>query len=398
MGEPCSVLFLFLLLSPCSMGSNPASMPLDGFLADVCAFLELDEEARAAFTSHVKAFLRDNVILNMKMLLTSATEAFLREGKVLPLWPHVRSLQAATGLAHLGDAALAARDPVAPNSERVSALEDEWESLGNTKGSVTIAPDGRSFFCQLCRADVLLSRPDSMSRHSHGPRHRGKMDQKKDIKAGKRSSEEEDDEGEGEEEEENVSQKGKTKKKKEKKKKMAGTRSRKKSKKTEDDDNGGEEGEDGPHEVVKTEKKREKSSKKVEPRSRKKGKKREEDEEEDAGALEQLPLPDTLPSSFHGREVQPDGSLSYWCKWTGLADKRKIPIVALAARYGKAIVAPIMKYDSACHVEFDIEKLLDKKKGGQYLVRWQGYPDVFDSWEGKAALGGNADELIAGLK
>jgi len=81
-----------------------------------------------------------------------------------------------------------------------------------------------------------------------------------------------------------------------------------------------------------------------------------------------------------------------------LAEKRMIPIVALAARYGKAIVAPIMEYDSACHVEFDIEKLLDRKKGGQYLVRWQGYPAAFGLWVVKAALGGNADELIAGLK
>ena len=97
-------------------------MPFDGFLTAVCAFLELDEEARAAFTNHVKAFLRDNVILNMKMLLRAATEVFLHEGKVLPLWPHVRSLQAATGLARLGDAALAAQDPLAPNSERVSTF------------------------------------------------------------------------------------------------------------------------------------------------------------------------------------------------------------------------------------------------------------------------------------
>jgi len=58
----------------------------------------------------------------------------------------------------------------------------------------------------------------------------------------------------------------------------------------------------------------------------------------------------------------------------------------------------IMEYDSACHVEFDIEKLLGKKKGGKYLVRWQGYPAVFDLWVEKAALGGNANELIAGLK
>ena len=176
------------------MGSDPASMSLDDFLEDVCAFLELDEDAVDTFTTRVRAFFVDNLILNTKTLLTTADEALLRQSKMLPLWRFVRDLQARAGLDEEAEPSKprGANAPVTTQDvEVVKMYEDEWAALGNAEGTVTISDDCKTFLCKLCRKTVLLHRSDSMKRHCAGPRHQGKMDPDEKEEKKKKSSQKE---------------------------------------------------------------------------------------------------------------------------------------------------------------------------------------------------------------
>jgi hypothetical protein len=82
-------LFLFLQkLTDPQATSLPC--PSDDFAEYACHFLQLKEEASGKFTQRVSAFFEENLIFNVKTLLTMTTKAFLREGKVLPLWLKVQ--------------------------------------------------------------------------------------------------------------------------------------------------------------------------------------------------------------------------------------------------------------------------------------------------------------------
>ena len=468
------------------MGSDPASMSLDDFLEDVCAFLELDEDAVDTFTTRVRAFFVDNLILNTKTLLTTADEALLRQSKMLPLWRFVRDLQARAGLDEVAEPSKprGANAPVTTQDIKlVKMYEDEWAALGNAEGTVTISDDCKTFLCKLCRKTVLLHRSDSMKRHCAGPRHQGKMDPDEKEEKKKKSSQKE----KRPRKEDNVAEKHKDspvskmdKGKRASSKKLERDQEKSKEKfpqkekqlsrhekRPRKEDNVAEEHEDrnsGDHapvpkkdkgkrvssEKLPTQKRDQEPSKEKSPqkekqlsrqekRLRKEDKVLEEHEDvanKDKAALskkvppenqdqesseekksnrerekgpntdflgvstEPLPeLPDSLPTEFTGRELQPDATLAYWCKWGSRAAAVKVPLHALVTRYGVAIRQPIVAYDTRSKVEYSVEKVLKKrKKDSRYLVRWEGYPELFDTWENRTALGADADAFIEAIK
>ena len=146
--------FSFLFASSSFVPSDLLCMSLDDFLEDVCTFLDLDQGAASLFTRRVNAFFAENLVLNVKTLLTTADEAFLRNGKVLPLWRFVKDLQERTGMAVAPSLPQAVAVPATLDTERMRTYENDWEALGNAEGTVTIAPDCKSFFCKVCRKTV----------------------------------------------------------------------------------------------------------------------------------------------------------------------------------------------------------------------------------------------------
>ena len=69
-------------------------------------------------------------------------------------------------------------------------------------------------------------------------------------------------------------------------------------------------------------------------------------------------------------------------------------MTALADRYGVRILKKVNAIDRELGVEFEPEAVLDMRANGEILVRWRGYPSLFDSWEERGVLGNREKELM----
>lgn len=370
--------FFFSLFFPHEK-SNYDNLTIDDILRDVCDFLKFDDDASERLTQKAEVFFEEESLASPLALVQTVTEDMLKEAKLRVLWVYLKDLKRKMGISV--DSSVVTKKPrddpeeedspkktkkkrrkakKALTAEQMDAKKRlclaEWTNHGNAEDTLEFSVDARKFRCLVCYDDdededdddddgwLLLRGPSDVRRHCIGGTSSAKND---------------------------------------KTPKLSWHARRMEAKKEEDEDDKNVEGEDE-EDLVSEESSRE---------SRKRSRSAPEKKDVDAG--HQMELPDALPT-LTSREVQPDGSLWYGCKWDG-RDEEAIPIIALVAHYGEAIVAPVVEYDATRDdVDFVIEKLV-KKKGRKFLVRWKGYPNVFDTWEAKSALGEHADELIFGI-
>ncbi len=103
-----------------------------------------------------------------------------------------------------------------------------------------------------------------------------------------------------------------------------------------------------------------------------------DDEEEEEEEEEEEVWPTTLPKLLARIEGKP---ISYQCQWRRYGGPKEVhSIFTLVEHYGERIVNRVNKCDKDAEVEFVAEKIVDERKD-EYLVRWTGYPQEFDTWE-----------------
>lgn len=110
----------------------------------------------------------------------------------------------------------------------------------------------------------------------------------------------------------------------------------------------------------------------------------------------QGPLPNSLPKKILSRKWK-DGAPWYRCRWrvrNRMVDDT-VSISRLVREYGQLVVRLVERYDSANSVVLEVERVVARHGDEGFLVRWKGYPDLFDSITPRENLGSRADELIA---
>lgn len=105
-------------------------------------------------------------------------------------------------------------------------------------------------------------------------------------------------------------------------------------------------------------------------------------EEEAEVAQEEAAWPTSFPKLLD--RVEHDGVLSYKCQW-GRGKPEMQTVRAFVDHYGERAVDRIMAYDRKSKVQFQVEAVVDHRLDSyqeeEYMLRWQGYPVEFDTWE-----------------
>ena len=320
--------------------------------------LKYDKRGANKLKDRATAFFEDESLFSVEAVLRTATEEMLTAAKLKVLWAHVQDLQERTGFSTEEREAKpkAKRQPAALTEEQVTKRKAdcvaEWTKHANAKDTLEIADDGTQFACTVCSgADELvwhqLRGASDIRRHciggatsvqngktplmSHHARNVARLDQ---------------------EEEEESKEKAPAKKNKAAKKKVVVS----------------EEEEEKKMPRLTSSKKSQKRDKEVpspEIKSKKKTKKSH-------GAT----LPTTLPKLTGRIDSDP---VQFKCQW-GKKREELCSIVELVEHYGERIVQRVNEFDARLGVEFVAERIVDKNSG-RYLVHWEGYPEVFETWE-----------------
>ncbi len=351
----------------------------------MCTFLDYDEGATNKIKAEASDWFENENLYSLKALLQVATWDMLAEAKLKFLWLYVKDLQEKSGFAPATATAVAAIEmkkkkpelkPLSADklAKRKAECMEEWlKHGGNTEEMLEFSDDGHSFACTACsKGEELkwhpLRGPSDVKRHCIGGVSSVKGEKTPELSQHAKNVKAVE---EGEEDEVDETKKGeKSKGRKRSKDEEHDEEQQQDEKIEENESNLMEEEEEEGEEADVSEKKKQK--KKKESKTTKKKKK----EEEENGPSEELPWPKSMPkllTRVHGNPIE------YQCQW-GRGKKEMQSIFALVEHYGDGIVDRVNKCDAAAGVEFVAEKIVDARKG-EYLVRWKGYPQEFDTWE-----------------
>ncbi len=101
------------------------------------------------------------------------------------------------------------------------------------------------------------------------------------------------------------------------------------------------------------------------------------DMEDEEKPEQDVKLPEKLPKLLARAAEKP---IKYECQWVRNGPKEFHSIDTLVKCYGDRIVKAVNNCDEAAKVQFVPVEVLNESKG-KYLVRWEGYPSEFETWE-----------------
>ena len=326
-------------------------------MADICRFLNFDEAASAKLKQKAAAFFADESLLSPLAVAQTVTLEMLDSAKLRVLWVYIEDLKVKMGCAtpcETESLTMSAKKAKATSQDKLATrkekLLNKWESLGNERETLVLSDALDHFRCTICTNTAswnALRGPSDLVRHCIGGPSSAKstftpkesqharlirIANSKDINLKKRARED------FKRDKESVEQ------------------------------------EDESRNVAP----RPTATPMVVPPT---------------GTL--MVVPNQLPTEILDRRVEPDGNLAYKCKFSGQRQLQFFALDRLVQKFGKRVVDLVEFFDFENGVDLKIEKLLDQRQSdGRYLVRWDGYPSVFNSWEAYDNLGECADELV----